>query len=160
MEILSSYDIEFSPTIQTMLDTHLILPGINSVATKNVQQRLNQSGSQLELEPEMILIFRKSMTWNVLHKLFENLKSFLKPILPHLDFLVHFHLHNSEMFKKQLLCQISKLSCSQKDEDASSSMNLTIDAEQSTTDPAEKLEEVNDVIIIQLSTKKIYVNYG
>ena len=141
--MLGSYGIRFSPTIQTMLDTHLILPEINSVTTpKDVQQRLNQPYGQLELDPEMILIFRKSMTWNVLHELFDKLQLFLEPILPYLDFLVYFHLHNSEMFNKQLFSQMNKLSDSQEDGGASLTVNLTSNIDQSSNDHTEKLKEV------------------
>ena len=155
VELLSSYDIRFSPTIQTMLDTHLILPGVNSVVTKKeVQQRLNLTGGQLELDPEMILIFRKSMTWKVLHEIFNGLQFFLEPLLPQLDFLVYFHLHNSEMFNKQLLFQINKVLPSfQQSMDASSSMNLTVDMQQSPADPAKKLKEVTDITIHTYATK-------
>ena len=142
--MLSSYGVRFSPDIQTILDTHLILPGINSVTTpKDVQQRLNQPYGQLELDSEMILIFRKSMTWNVLLELFNKLQSFLEPILPCLDFLVYFHLHNSEMFNKQLFSQINKLPDSQEDGGASLSVNLTSNVDQSSTDYTEKLIEVH-----------------
>ena len=143
MEVLWSYDVRFSPDIQTMVDDHLILPGLSSVTTSmDVQQRLNQPCGELELDPEMILIFRKSMTWNVLRELFDKLQVFLKPILPYLDFLVYFHLHNSEMFNKQLFFRKNKLSGSQGDGDASVTVNLTADIDSSSTDHTEKLMEV------------------
>ena len=143
MEVLWSYDVRFSPDIQTMVDDHLILPGISSVTTSmDVQQRLNQPYGELELDPEMILIFRKSMTWNVLRELFGKLQVFLKPILPYLDFLVYFYLHDSEMFTKQLLFQRNKLSGSQGDGDASVTVNLIADIDSYSTDHTEKLMEV------------------
>lgn len=142
MELLSAYDIMLSPAIQTMLDAHLILPGINSAVSANdVQQRLNQPNSQLELDPEMILTFRKSMTSKVLQTIFCDLKSFLEPLSPQLDFLVYFHLHDSEMFHKQLLCRLNKVPPSVPAMETSI-MSLAVDAEQLSTDPAEKLKEV------------------
>lgn len=143
VEMLSSYGVRFSPAIQTMLDTHLILPGTNSVTIpKDVQQRLNQPNSQLELDPEMILILRKSMTLKVLQTIFHDLKLFLEPLLPQLDFLVYFHLQSSEMFHKQLLSRLNKVSPSVQATEMSSIMSLAVNFKQLSTDPAEKLKEV------------------
>ena len=148
MELLSEYDIRLSPALQTMLDAHLILPGVNSaISAKDVQQRLNQPNCQLELDPEMILIFRKSMTLKVLQTIFCDLKLLLKPLLPQLDFLVYFHLHNSEMFHKQLLCGLNKVPPSVPVMETSSIMSLAADVEQLSTDPAEKLKEVTTYIL-------------
>ena len=149
VELLGQYDIRLSPAIQTMLDVHLILPGENSaVYTKDVQQRLNQPNSQLELDPEMILILRKSMTLKVLQTIFHDLKLFLEPLLPQLDFLVYFHLQSSEMFHKQLLSRLNKVSPSVRATEMSSIMSLAVDVKQLSTDPAEKLKEVCNYVFI------------
>ena len=141
--MLRSYDIKLSPTIQTLLDTHIILPGMHCNATiKDTQQRLNLYESQLELDAEMILIFRKSMTWKVLQETLDKLQVFLEPILQDLDFLVYFYLHHSEIFDKHLRYRINKVSVySQRPMDAST-MNYTVDLQQLSTDPAEKLKKV------------------
>lgn len=147
--MLNSYDVKLSDPVQAMLDAHVILPGTNSKVTKtDTQQRLNQVDRELELDPEMILTFRKSMTWEVLQQVLDELKLFLAPILPQLDFLAYFYLHNCEMFNKQLMWHINEISSgSQKSMDASGvSLNVTVsDIQQLSTDPAKKLEQVINI---------------
>ena len=145
--ILNSYGIKLSYTLQTKLDTHLVLPGRSSGVTEDdVQQRLNQPNDQLELEPEMILLLKKSMTWKMLQELFNDLQSFLSPIASQLEFLVYFHMHNCEMFSKHLKSQIAKISAANSDRPVDeSSIMLMIpmaDTQQLSTDPDEKLKQV------------------
>ena len=147
VEILNFYGIKLSHTLQNDLDTHLVLPGRSSGITEDdVQQRLNQSNSQIELEPEMILLLKKSMTWKLLKRIFNDLESFLKPIESQLEFLVYFHMHNCEMFSKHLKSQIAKISAANSEEIVEESgIILTmpiISTQQSSTDTDEKLQQV------------------
>ena len=146
VDILNSYGIKLSHTLQTKLDTHLVLPGSGAAVTPDdVQQRLNQPNGQLELEPEMILMLKKSMTWEILQEIFNDLQSFLEPIISQLDFLVYFHLHRSEMFSKHLKSQIVKLSASSEQPIDTSAIMFTIPSmvgTQSSSDPDEKLLQV------------------
>ena len=144
VEILHSYDIKLDPTIQNLLDTHIILPGMNyHVTTTDTQQILNLHDSQLKLDSEMILIFRKSMTWKVLQEISEKMKLFLNPIWQELDFLVYFYLRKSEIFNKHLQYQINKVSvCAQETMDESIMSNLSFDFQQLSIDSTEKLKEV------------------
>ena len=147
VEILNFYGIKLSHTLQTKLDTHLVLPGRSSGVTEDdMQQRLNQSNSQIELEPEMILLLRKSMTWRILQELFNDLQSFLFPIASQLEFLVYFHMHNCEMFSKHLKSQIAKISAANAERPVDESSIIvrmpTISTQQSSTDPDEKLQQV------------------
>lgn len=144
MEILNSFNINLDPVIKNLLDSHIILPGMNyNVTTVDIQQRLNLCDSRLELDPNMIL--RKSMTWKVLQEILHRLKLFLKPISQELDFLVYFYLHKSEIFYEHLLYQINKvLVCAPKTMDASI-MGLSFDLQQSPTDHAAKLKEVVNI---------------
>ena len=147
VEILNFYGIKLSHTLQTKLDTHLVLPGRSSGVTEDdMQQRLNQSNGQIELEPEMILLLRKSMTWRILQELFNDLQLFLVPIASQLEFLVYFHMHNCEMFSKHLKSQIAKISAANSDRpiDESSVVLImpTISIQQSSTDPDGKLKQV------------------
>ena len=146
MDILNSYGIKLSHTLQTKLDTHLVLPGsVSGVTPDDVQQRLNQPNGQLELEPEMILILKKSMTWKILQEIFNDLQLFLEPIISQLEFLVYFHLHHSEMFGKHLKSQIAKLSASSEQPVETSAIMLTIPSvgtQHSSSDPDEKLLQV------------------
>ena len=147
VDILNFYDIKLSHTLQTKLDTHLVLPGRSSGVTEDdVQQRLDQSNGQLELEPEMILLLKKSMTWKMLNELLSDLQSFLKPIASQLEFLVYFHMHNCEMFSKHLKSQIAKILAASSERPVNeSSIVLMIpmaDTQQSSTDPDEKLKQV------------------
>ena len=113
IEMLNSYGVKFSHTISTMLETYVVLPGVgSSMYATDVQLKLNYSCSEIELEPEWILSLRKSVTWNILQKLFTRLKSFLDPIWKQLDFLVYFHLYNSEVFSKYLKHQMTITSTS------------------------------------------------
>ena len=81
LDILNFYGIKLSHTLQTKLDTHLVLPGRSSGVTEDdVQQNLNLPNSQMELEPELLLLLKKSMTWKMLQELFNDLQSFLLPI--------------------------------------------------------------------------------
>ena len=55
VEMLNFYGVKLSHALQTKLDTHLVLPGKSSGITEDdIQQRLSQSNSQIELEPEEI----------------------------------------------------------------------------------------------------------
>ena len=151
VEILNSYGIKLSHSLQTKLDTHLVLPGRSvGITEDDVQQRLNQSNSQIELEPEMILLLKKSMTWKVLKEIFNDLQSFLEPIASQFEFLVYFHMHNCEMFSKHLKSQIAKISAASSDqpiEESSIILTLpTVSTQQSSTDPDEKLKQVMYVI--------------
>ena len=149
VEILNFYGIKLSHTLQTDLDTHLVLPGRSSGITEDdVQQTLNQQNSPVELEPEMILFLKKSMTWKKLKDIYSDLWLFLKPIKSQLEFLVYFHMHNCEMFSKHLKSQIAKISAANSDRpvDVSSIvLTLTIPiapTEQSSIDSDEKLQQV------------------
>ena len=146
MDILNSYGIKLSHTLQTKLDTHLVLPGSDSgVTPDDVQQRINQPNGQLELEPEMILMLKKSMSWQILQELFNDLQSFLEPIISQLEFLVYFHLHHSEMFSKHLKSQIAKLTSVSLEQPVDPSViTFTIPSvgTQSSSDPDEKLLQV------------------
>jgi len=83
-----------------MLDTHLIVPGEDTVAPDNLQQTLHEIHHQVEFQ--QILHMKKSMTCDVLVNLYAELRLSIKPILNYLDFLVYFHLHNCELFNKYL----------------------------------------------------------
>ena len=149
MDILNSYGIRLSHTLQEKLETHLVLPGRSSgVTTDDVQQRLNQTNGQLELEPEMILMLKKSMTIKLIQEISDDLQLFLMPIVDHLNFLVYFHLHHSEMFNKHLMSQITKLSASSEQPIDPSMIAMTmpsVGTRQSSSDPDEKLQQVCNV---------------
>ena len=141
MGILNCYGIKLSHTLQTQLDTHLVLPGASSVATADdLQQRLQPNG-QLDLEPEVIVMLKKSMTWKVLQEVCDELQLFLKPIMSHLEFLVYFHLHNCEMFSKHLKSQMAKLS-EQIVEESAITVIIPEGSTQVIIDPNEKLQQV------------------
>ena len=155
MDILNFYGVKLSHTLQTKLDTHLVLPGRSSEITEDdVQQRLNQQNSQIELEPEMILLLKKSMTWKVLKEIFNDLQSFLEPITSQLEFLVYFHMHNCEMFSKHLKSQIAKLSAANSDQPVEESSIIftlpTVSTQHSSTDPDEKLQQVANACSIAM----------
>ena len=142
---MNFYGIKLSHTLQTKLDTHLVLPGTDYITvTDDLQQRLQPNG-KLDLEPEMILMLKKSMTWKVLEEVHNELQSFLKPIMSHLEFLVYFHLHNCEMFTKHLKSQMAKLS-EQTIEVSAIMLTIPVVSTQSSIDPDEKLQQVANVI--------------
>jgi len=107
IEMLNSYGVKFSYTILTMLESYVVLPGVgSSMYAGDVQLKLNQTCSEIELDPEWILSLRKSVSLNVLLKLFTVLESFLSPIWEQLDFFVYFYLYNCEVFTKYLTHQM------------------------------------------------------
>lgn len=111
VDILHFYNIRLDYAIQENLDNHVILPGRGStVDTSEIQQGLNMPNGQLDLEPDMIIMLRKTTTLKVLKQIELDLQNFLDPLLNKLEFLVYFHLHNCEMFIKYLKSQITKLS--------------------------------------------------
>ena len=146
MEIFSSYGIRFSHTLQTKLDTHLVLPkGGPVVVTDDMQQILNQPNGQLELEPEMILRLKKSVTWKILQEIFTDLQLFLEPVMSHLEFLVYFHLHKCDIFNKHLKSQMDKLTANSEEPIELSAIKLAIPSvctTQSSTNRDEKLLQV------------------
>ena len=151
VDILNSYGIKLSHTLQTKLDNHLILPGRSSAFTEDdVQQRLKQPNDQLELEPEMILLLKKSMTWKILKEIFNDLQSLLLPVVSQLEFLVYFHMHDCEMFSKHLKSQISRMSAASSDQPVDESAVILaipmVDTQKSSTNPDEKLKQVMYVL--------------
>ena len=123
MEMLNSYGVKFNQNISTMLESCVVLPGVgSSIYASDVQQKLNQTCSEIELEPELILSLKKSVTWKKLLTLFTDLESFLSPIWDHLDFFVYFYLNNGEVFSKYLKYQMAFVSTSRTPVDKSSKM--------------------------------------
>ena len=121
----------------------MVLPGRSfGVTPDDLQQRLNLS--QLDLEPDMILLLKKSMTWKMLQEIFEDLQLFLQPIFSQLEFLVYFHLHNCEMFSKHLKSQIAKLSTNPEPDEVFNVISAILPAvgTQQSTDSDEKLQQV------------------
>ena len=153
IEILNCYGIKLSHTLQTKLDSHLVVPGKSpGVTPDDLQERPNQLNDQLDLEPEMMLLFKKSMTWKILQEIFNDLQLFLQPIASQLEFLVYFHMHNCEMFSKHLKSQIVKILANPEQPVEMSAVIFTIPStvgtQQSSTDPDEILQQV-----VNISTK-------
>ena len=145
VDILNFYGIKLSHTLQTKLDTHLVLPGRSSEFTgDDVQQRLNQQNDQLELEPEMILLLKKSMTWKMLKEVFNDLQSFLLPIASQLEFLVYFHMRNCEMFSIHLKSQMAAISSNvgQLVQESAATLTLSTIAVQQSSSHSDKLLQV------------------
>ena len=143
MEILNHYGIKLSHALQIKLDTHLNLPEISTV--NDMQWILNQPNGQLELKPEIVLMLKKSMTWKILQEIFDDLQSFLEPIIMQLEFLVYFHSNNCEMFKDHLKSQIAKISGNSGqpfEESAKVLSDLPVVTTQSATNPDDKLLQV------------------
>ena len=146
MKIFSCYGVKFSHSLKTKLDTHLVLPEEGPVViTDDMQQILHQPNDQLELEPAMILRLKKSVTWNVLQEILNDLELFLEPIMSHLEFLVYFHLHNCEMFSKHLKSQMAKLAVNSEEPVEESTVKLTftsVSNTQSSSNYDDKLLQV------------------
>ena len=147
IDILLFYGIRLDHAIQAHLDKHVILPGRSTtVDVTEIQQHLNQPNGQLDLEPEMIIMLRKSTTLKLLKEIELELLNFLDPILNKLEFLVYFHLHMCEMFINYLKSQIAKLSAL--DDDAYNN-EIVIVLPSATTvkrpvlDPHDQLEQVD-----------------
>ena len=147
VDILLFYGIRLDHAIQAHLDKHIILPGRGTTVDETeIQQRLNQPNGQLDLEPEMIIMLRKSTTLKLLRQMELELQNFLYPILNKLEFLVYFHLHNCEMFSKYLKSQIAKLSAP---DDVIDEDDIIVVLPSATTvkrqvlDPHDQLEQVN-----------------
>ena len=110
----------------------------------DVQQRLNQSCSQIELEPEMILLLKKSVSWKMLKEIFNDLQSFLLPIASRLEFLVYFHMHNCEMFSIHLKSQMAAISSNvgQLVQESAATLMLSTIAVQQSSSHRDKLLQV------------------
>ena len=142
--MLSCYGIKFSHTLQAKLDTHLVLPdGGPVIITDDMQQILHhQQIGQTELEPEMILRLKKSVTLKILQEIFNDLQIFLEPLMSHLEFLAYFHLHNCEMFSKHLKLQMAKLAANSVESVEESAVKLTLSSVGTTELSTEKLFQV------------------
>ena len=136
------YGVKLSHTLQTKLDTHLVLPGRSSgINEDDVQQRLNQQNSQIE--PEMILLLKRSMTLKILKELVYDLQSFLEPIASQLEFLVYFHMHNCEIFREHLKSQMAAISSNLEQPVQESAAVLALPTvQQSSANDDEKLLQV------------------
>jgi len=146
MEMLNTYGVKFSNTILTMLETYVVLPGVDSsVYASDVQLKLNQSCSEIQLEP---LSLRKSVTWEILFRLLTELDSFLDPIQNQLNFFVYFHMYNCEVFSKYLKYQMTMRSTSKIPRDIPVvKIYLPLTDQESTKDTDEKMLQVNNPII-------------
>ena len=148
MDVFNCYGVKLSHTLQTKLDTHLVLPGRSSKVTEDdVQQGLNQQTDQAKLKSDAVLL-KKSATLRVLEEIGNDLQSFLEPIASQLDFLVYFHMHNCEMFNKHLKSQMAAISnnLDQPVEESGAMLTLhTTDVQQSSANSDEKLLQVADV---------------
>ena len=155
MEMLNSYGVKFSHTILKMVESYVVLPGVgSSVYASDVQLKLNQSCSEIELDPELILSLRKSVTLKLLLKLFTELESFLDPIWDQLNFFVYFYLYNCEVFSKYLKYQMVTTSTSKVPVNVSSNkVFISITGRQeSTKDADEKISQVCHPFSMQQST--------
>jgi len=150
MEMLNTYGVKFSNTILTMLEAYVVLPGVgSSVYASDVQLKLNQSCSEIQLEPEWILSLRKSVTWKILLRLLDDLQSFLDPIWDQLNFFVYFHLYNCEVFSKYLKYQMTMTSTSKIPRDIPAvKIYLPLTDQESTKDTDEKVLQVNHLTIV------------
>ena len=154
MEMLNCYGVKFSNAILTMLETYVVLPGVgSSIYASDVQLKLNQSCSEIELDPEWILSLRKSVTWKILLTLLTDLESFLDPIWDQLNFFAYFHLYNCEVFSKYLKYQMAMKSTSKISVDISAvKILLPLTGHQELTkDTDEKVLQVNHLAIMQCS---------
>jgi len=146
VDMLHFYGVRLDHSVQTKLDSHLILPGRRStVDPSDTQQGLNQPNGQSDLEPEMIVLLHKSTTLKVLQELDVDLQNFLHPIYNQVEFLVYFHLHNCEMFSKYLKSQMDKLSAKDNTVDES---DVTLafpsrNKRRSVLEPNDELVQVN-----------------
>ena len=141
VDILNFYGIKLSCTLQTKLDSYLVLPRRSLEVTKDdVQQRPNQPNDQ----PEMILLLKKSATWKMLKELFNDLQSFLLPIASQLEFLVYFHMHNCEMFSIHLKSQMATISSNvgQLVQESAATLTLSTIAVQQSSSHSDKLLQV------------------
>ena len=109
--MLNYYGLRLDHSIQVKLDAHVILPrSVSAVDPSEIQQGLNQLDGQLDLEPDMTIMLRKSTTLKVLRELNLDLQNYLNPICTQLEFLAYFHLHNCEMFIRYLKNQVDNFS--------------------------------------------------
>ena len=146
MEMLNVYGIKLNHTLQEMLKTYVVLPGDDSlVHTNDIQQTLSQGHHQFDIEPEMCLLLKQSVTSKILVKLFIELEEFIKPIFSKLEFFVYFHLHDCEIFSKYLnyqLAIISSSECSVKDSQVILATSPT-DSQKSFLESDKKIEQVH-----------------
>ena len=140
-KLLSIYGLKVNHTLQTMLDTHLVMPGEDSSGHKadDLQQTLNDMHHHVEFQ--VIVQLKTSATCKVLVQLYAELRSFVKPILKYLDFLVYFHLHNCELFNKYLFHQIAAVFASKSVVDPSA-IELMEDGQSSVDKPDKKFVQV------------------
>ena len=154
VEMLSCYGIKFSRTLQAKLDTHLVLPERGPVITTDYMQQIlhHQPIGQTELNPEITLRLKKSVTWKILQEIFNDLQIFLEPLMSHLEFLAYFHLHNCEMFSKHLKSQMAKLAAHSVEPVEESTIQLTLSFVGTTELSTEKLFQVSNVQYVRNNT--------
>ena len=143
MDIFNYYGMQFDDNLQNKLDTYLILqersPLVNT-DDDDMQQIPYQPTDQLDLEPEMRFRLKKCVTWKILQKIFNDLNSFLEPVISHLEFLVYFYLHKCEMFSRHLKCQIASI------EQPVEASAITTCSSVSVTNPDKKLLQVTYIM--------------
>ena len=141
------YGLKINQSLQTLLDTHLVVPGEDASGRKadDLQQTLNEMYHHMEFQP--LLQLKTSATCKVVVELYAQLRSFVKPILKYLDFLVYFHLHNCELFNKYLKHQMATVFSSNSIVNPSA-IEVMMDGQSSVDKPDEKFVQVHIVIRI------------
>ena len=157
MELLNSYGIKLSNTLQSKLNNHLVISRKDSVTnTNDLQQKISEPNSQLEQESKIHVRLYKSVTLEILVNLVDDLQSFLKPILEQIEFLVYFHLHDCTMFSRHLRSQIVEISAHSEQTGEVPAITLGLPAvstKQTSSDADERLLQV-----LLISYKLCYYN--
>ena len=106
LEILHSYGVTFPPKVQEVFEQKIIFPGdekmvpgeqrIINIVSPSVKKMFNP-GQNIYLK------LTRSFLLKDLEKLLEDIQEYLEPVFDHIDMLVFFYLHRSEMFRKHLL---------------------------------------------------------
>ena len=150
VELLNSYGVKLSNTLQSKLNNHLVISRKDSVTNNDLQQVMSEPNSQFEQESKIRVRLCKSMTLEILIGIVEDLQSFLEPILEQIEFLVYFHLHGCAMFSRHLKSQIVEISAHSEQTGEVPAMTLGLPAvstKQTSSDPDKKLLQVHTLFI-------------
>ena len=104
-ELLLNYGVNFPIEIKDSFQSKVIFPGTKQTIPKELKlSNAITASTNGEFEPgqDVALVITKSFSLYDLQKLLEDIGRFLEPIIDHMEMLVFFHLHKSEVFIKHL----------------------------------------------------------
>lgn len=109
-QILVKYGISLPPTCVELISKHVIFPEEEKALTADILINHFPPSTSGLFQPglDVYLKLTDAITLKILSELVEELSVFLTPLRDHLDMLIYFSLHKSEIFNKYMQLNLQK----------------------------------------------------